>query len=198
MSMAHISRVLSTITAESFLNTDQRSFGPAWRYELIDGQIVAQAAPSPKHGRILAGLMRALGNRLSGNKNGCYPEAGSGAAPEREQHNTARIPDAMIRCKELPRVTFEIISPSELKDWQARDKKREDLQDIEGVTEIVEIYQEQMALHVYRRTATGTWDFSQEGGPTAVLNLFCAGEQMSIPLTEIYEFAMPADTTEQP
>jgi Uma2 family endonuclease len=191
--MAHIARVESNLDADAFLSTDQRTFGDGWRYELIDGQIVGQASPSPEHARILAGLMRALGNRLSGGKSGCYPETGSGAVPERQQRNTALIPDAMIRCGELPRVTFEIISPSELRDWQARDKKRRDIQDVEGVTEIVELYQKQLAIHVYRMSADGTWTFHSEGGTDAVLDLLAAGGHLTIPLTEIYEFAMPMD-----
>ena len=32
-------------TAEDFLATDQYAFGDAWRYELVDGEIVAHAAP---------------------------------------------------------------------------------------------------------------------------------------------------------
>jgi hypothetical protein len=79
-------------------------------------------------------LTRTLGNRLSGNTHGCYPEAGSGTAPEREQRNTARIPDAIVRRQELPRVTFEIISPSELEDWRARDRKRLTIQMVAGVS----------------------------------------------------------------
>jgi hypothetical protein len=116
--------------------------------------------------------------------------------PERKQRNTARIPDAMIRCGELPRTTFEIISPSELRDWQARDKKRRDIQDVEGVTEIVELYQQQLAVHIYRKGSDGTWTFQSEGGPEAVLDLFATGERLSIPLPEIYEFAMPLDSGE--
>jgi hypothetical protein len=34
-------------TAEEFLRTDQSVFGDAWRYELIDGEVVAHAAPRP-------------------------------------------------------------------------------------------------------------------------------------------------------
>jgi hypothetical protein len=33
--------------AEEFLRTDQREFGDAWRYELVDGRIVGHAAPTP-------------------------------------------------------------------------------------------------------------------------------------------------------
>src|ERR1700735_981845 len=104
-------------TAERFLETDQHEFGNAWRYELVDGRIVAHAAPSPEHGAILAGLTGALASRLRGNPDGCRPESGSGAVPRAAQRPTARIPDAMIRCGEHPRVLFEVISPSELRNW---------------------------------------------------------------------------------
>ena len=100
-------------TAEEFLRTDQREFGDAWRYELVDGRIVAHAAPSPAHARIVAALTGALTARMSGD-DGCFPESGSGAAPENQQQANARIPDVMIRCRGLPRVLFEVLSPSEL------------------------------------------------------------------------------------
>jgi Uma2 family endonuclease len=172
-------------TAEAFLATDQAMFGDAWRYELIVGQIVAHAAPSPEHGAIVANLARALGNRLSGHPNGCRTEVGAGAAPKRQQRKTARIPDVAIRCGQHMRVVFEVISPSELRKWRQRDQKRRDLQDVEGVTEIVEIYQNDHAVHAYRRAADGTWPFESIGGEDAVLNLPSVG--IEVPLAEIYE-----------
>jgi Uma2 family endonuclease len=81
-------------TAERFLTTDQHEFGDAWRYELIDGRIVAHAAQSPEHGAILAGLLRALGRRLWDNPDGCRPESGSGAVPRSAQ----RADGADSRC----------------------------------------------------------------------------------------------------
>jgi Uma2 family endonuclease len=110
-------------TAEAFLATDQSAFGDAWRYELVDGVIVAHAAPSPEHGAILAGLNMALGSRMIARKDGCRPESGSGAAPTDQQRPTARIPDALIRCGALPRVTFDVVSASELKNWRERDRR---------------------------------------------------------------------------
>lgn len=62
-------------TAEEFLRTDQREFGDAWRYELIDGRIVAHAAPTPAHAKIVAALTGALTARMTG-KDGCFPELG--------------------------------------------------------------------------------------------------------------------------
>lgn len=174
-------------TAETFLATDQHVFGGAWRYELADGRIIAHAAPSPEHGAILAGLTTALGSRLRGNPDGCRPESGGGAVPRSAQRATARIPDALIRCGEHPRVMFEVISPSEPRDWTERDAKRRDLQAVEGAQEIVELYQSEYACHIYRRVPDGAWVFETYSGADAVLRLPSVG--LEIPLAEIYAFA---------
>jgi Uma2 family endonuclease len=174
-------------TAERFLATDQHAFGDAWRYELVDGRIVAHAAPSPEHGAILAGLTGALASRLRGNPDGCRPESGSDAVPKSAQRATARIPDAMIRCGEHPRVMFEVISPSELRNWIQRDARRRDFQAVDGALEIVELYQSERACHIYRRLPDGTWSFDAPGGADAILHLVSVG--LDIPLSEIYAFA---------
>ena len=173
-------------TADAFLRADQSIFGNAWRYELVDGEIVAHAAPSPDHAAIIMGLGTALGNRLRGNKQGCRPEAGSGAVPRKQQRATARIPDAMVRCGELPRVVFDVVSPSELRAWRARNRRRRHLQDVAGVQEIVEIYQDEAAIHVYRREEDGRWSFDAVDGLDELLSLPSVG--LDIPLAEIYEF----------
>jgi len=178
-------------TAEEFLATDQHEFGDAWRYELVDGVIVAHAAPSPNHGAIVLGLSTTLGKRMRGRLDGCRPETGSGAAPSRRQRNTARIPDAMIRCGENPRVVFEVVSPSEMRHWRARDRRRLDFQSVEGVREIVEIYQDEYAVHVYRLAADGSWDFEAIGGEDAIVHL--PSVEIELPLAEIYEFARPTE-----
>jgi hypothetical protein len=93
----------------------------------------------------------------------------------------------MIRCGEHPRVMFEVISPSELRNWSERDAKRRDLQAVEGAQEIVELYQAERACHVYRRLPDGTWSFEALGGPDAALRLPSVG--LEVPLSEIYAFA---------
>ena len=172
-------------TADEFLKTDQGEFGPAWRYELVRGRIVAHAAPSPEHGVIAANLASALRTRLRGHSSGCRVEVGSGAAPRRQQRDTARIPDITVRCGEHPKVVFEVVSPSELRKWRQRDEKRADLQNVEGVREIIEIYQSEAAVHVYRLAADGSWHFEANDGVTAVVRLDSVG--LEIPLAEIYE-----------
>src|ERR1700761_5791753 len=144
------------LTADDFLTMDQRIFGDAWRYEMVDGRIIAHAAPSPDHGAILMNLGGALVSRLKGRKD-CRAEGGSGAVPKRQQRNTACIPDAMIRCGQHPKVVFEIVSPSDLEHRKAWDRRGRDLQDVEGVEEIVELFQDGTA-HIYRKQQ-GIWAF---------------------------------------
>lgn len=127
------------LDADAFLRTNQCEFGNAWRYELVRGTIVAHAAPSPEHGVILGNLSREIGNRLRSHPE-CRSEVGSGAAPQYEQRDTARIPDATIRCGKQSRVLFEVVSPSELQHKRQWDQKRTGLQAVEGAQEIVEIF----------------------------------------------------------
>jgi hypothetical protein len=52
------------------------------------------------------------------------------------------------------------------------------------VREIVEIYQFDAAVHVFRRAGNGSWLFEAVGGLGAVLRLKSVG--IEVPLTEIY------------
>jgi Uma2 family endonuclease len=181
------------LDADEFLRTDQSEFGRAWRYELVRGTVVAHAAPSPEHGVILGNLAGELRNRLRDHSE-CRSEVGSGAAPQYEQRDTARIPDAMIRCGKHPRVLFEVVSPSELRHKRQRDQRRSDLQAVEGVQEIVEIYQDEMLAHTYRRHGAG-WIFESIAGPDAELALHSVG--IAVPLAALYERVAPEESDDR-
>ena len=174
-------------TADEFMVTDQSLFGDGWRYELVDGRIVGHAAPSPEHGAIVAGLAGALVRLRSRLPEGCRPEAGSAAAPVSVQRNSARIPDVMVRCGEHPRVMFAVISPSEMRGWRGRDLKRQHLQAVRGIREIIELSQDDYAAHSFRLLPGGVWTFEAMSGPDAELRLDSIG--IEIPLAEIYQFA---------
>lgn len=176
------------LDADVFLETDQHAFGRAWRYELVRGRIVAHAAPNPDHGAILSNLTGEIHPRLRGHPD-CRSEVGSGAVPRYERRDTARIPDAMIRCGKLPRVVFEVISPWELQHKRDWDQKRADLQAVEGVQEIIEIFQDEILLHAYRRRGT-EWTFESIAGAEAALTLPSVG--ITVPLASIYERVLPA------
>jgi Uma2 family endonuclease len=181
---AHSARFLD---ADAFLRTDQSEFGSAWRYELVRGTIVAHAAPSPEHGVLLGNLAAALHSRLVDHSE-CRLEIGSGAAPQYERRDTARIPDATIRCGRLPRVLFEVISPSELQHKREWDQKRTDLQAVEGVQEIIEIFQDEMLVHAYRRQGT-LWTFDSIARAEEEVALPSVG--ISVPLAALYDRVLP-------
>lgn len=177
------------LDADAFLRTDQSVFGDAWRYELVRGAIVAHAAPSPEHAVILGNLAYELGGRLRSHVD-CRTEIGSGAVPQYERRDTARIPDATIRCGKLPRVLFEVVSPSELGHKRQWDRKRGDLQAVEGVQEIIEIFQDEVLVHAYRRLGND-WVFESIAGAEAELALPSVG--IAVPLGALYERVMPEE-----
>ena len=150
--------------------------------------------PSPDHGIILANLAAELHNRLKDHRE-CWPEVGSGAVPRYEQRDTARIPDAMIRCGKHPRVMFDVVSPSELHPKRERDLRRSDLQAVEGVQEIVEIYQDEMLAHAYRRQEPG-WVFQSIAGAEAEIGLPSVG--IGVKLAALYLRVELAASGEQP
>ncbi len=94
----------------------------------------------------------------------------------------------MIRCDGHPKVAFEVVSVSDIQDWRALDLKRQHMQAVEGMREVVELFQEDHAAHVYRLSADGAWTFEALGGAEAVLRLESAG--VSVPLADIYAFAV--------
>jgi hypothetical protein len=141
------------LDADEFLRTDQSEFGPAWRYELVRGTIVAHAAPAPEHGVILSNLAAEINTRLRGHPE-CRSEVGSGAVSQYEQ----------------------------------RDQRRSDLQAVEGVQEIVEIYQDEMLAHAYRRQGAN-WTFEWIAGPDAAMELCSVG--ITVPLVALYERVTP-------
>lgn len=185
MAAPHRSDTSIRITVAEFLRADQAEFGPAWRYELVDGVPVAQAAPSPEHGAIVANLAAALKTALRGRRD-CRPEAGSAVVPAGRSQDRARIPDLTVRCGDQPRIAVEVVSPSERRG--ERDAKRRDLMAVEGLQEIVEITPEEPAIHLYRR-AGDLWAFSALNGAEAVLRL--ESLDLALPLADIYDGLLP-------
>jgi hypothetical protein len=85
-------------------------------------------------------------------------------------------------------VLFEVISPSELQHKRRWDQKRADLQAVEGVQEIIEIFQDEMLARAYRRQDAG-WVFESIAGPDAQVALPSVG--ITVPLAALYERVMP-------
>jgi hypothetical protein len=88
------------------------------------------------------------------------------------------------------RVIFDVLSESDVMAWRGGDLRRQALQAIEGVDQIVELLNYQRATHVFRR-CDGTWTFEALGGPDSVLRLSRIGTE--VVLSEIYARAAIAE-----
>jgi len=152
-------------TAEEFLETDQHEFGDAWRYELVDGRVIAHAAPSPDHGTILSGLTTALGNRLRGRQD-CPTGTGERRCRLRI-NNEARPVFPTIRFVAAPclasssrwfhRLSFgdgQLVTRSESICRMSRAFRRS-----------WNSANERLQPHLYRREERGPWSFEAIGDP---------------------------------
>lgn len=155
-----LDRVEPGWTAETFLNSDLHISGDDWRYELVDGVVVAHAAPAPLHGVVAVNIAVALRSRMKGSVRECR-ECAPWAVVGRVERRRSRTP--------LGR----------------GDRKRRDEQDVEGVQVIVEIYQSQASVHLYRKGTEGEWVFEAVDDMEGVLTLRSLG--VELPLSEIYE-----------
>jgi len=67
-------------------------------------------------------------------------------------------------------VPLEAVPPSDLGHKRPWDQRRSDLQAVEGVQEIVEIFQDEMLTHIYRRQGDRR-TFAWIAGANAVMEL---------------------------
>lgn len=180
------------LTADEFIAMDQRSFGTAWRYELVDGvpvpfgaSTVKPACFEPAHGAIIVNLGAALKNRLPKGAP-CRVEVGTAAVPRGKQRNRARIPDLMIRCAGTPKVLIEVLSPADEHSQVVKAERYRDLKAVDGVAEIVEVVQDEYVCRVHRwRDEIAGWQMTEIIGADAVLSL--ASVAADVPLAEIYD-----------
>jgi Uma2 family endonuclease len=185
------------MTVEEFLATPRRAFGDAWRYELHDGVVVAQAGPSDPHAIILGNLDGML-NAQTIDSDRCTHLAGGAVVPEGKQKANARIPDALVRCgsdDDLKICMFEITSPSDEIGTTKREERRADLKSVPGAAYIVEIRQDAVAIHMHRRTVDGGWLYEDVIGLGSVLRIDEAG--LSLPLRRLYRKVIKENQAER-
>ena len=145
------------LTADEFMRTDQRAFGDAERYELLDGRPVAMAPPTDKHVFIASRLILALAAKLASSGLPCEATIGPGVRPANARQTRVLIPDVAVLCgdktKRRPVVLVEVISPSNKGTSYA--ERRKELLAVEGAEEVVELEQDSIEARVYRRHGDG-------------------------------------------
>jgi len=169
---------------EFYAFTDTRPDEEKW--ELIDGEPVLNASPSPLHQRILKNLVIALGNRERDGGGVWEVLPGLGVLvsdAKRPEPDLLIVPnsiDLARRDVDNVIVAFEIMSPS----TASRDLKwkRAAYTSLRSLTHYVVIAQDMVDVVVFARDA----GFSEQRlkATEAILNLSSVG--VSLPLAEIY------------
>lgn len=142
------------MTLAEFLDWDD---GTDTRYELIDGEVVAMAPPSPAHAAVVSNLNRAIGQHL---RSPCFVLSGVGVARS-DRADRCFVPDVTVTCVPLradaryvsePRVVIEVLSPTTRQ--HDRDLKLDGYREILSVEEILLVWSDQQRAQLWRRDDT--------------------------------------------
>jgi Uma2 family endonuclease len=162
--MALAARMTYLVTTDAFLGM---SFGDDARYELVDGEVVAQAHASPAHSTLQGELgwhiRSALDgrNRREGTRCRVLPEAG--IRPNFDPTHNYRVADLAVTCEPFdpaapyttaPVLLIEILSPTE------EAKQRAKLHVYAGMPSVREIlFLDSLAIRaeLHRRDGAGRW-----------------------------------------
>lgn len=165
------------------------------RYELVDGEIVAQAAPSRAHGVIQAALARHLGNRIEdrNRRDGgrCQVITEPAVRPLFDPAHNFRVCDLAVTCEPFDPDTPHLTAPVLIVEVLSPNNEREQRQKLHlyaalpSVLEILYVDTRSIRAELHRRGPDGRWP----DGPTVIvgdepLTLETAG--LTLPLSDLY------------
>ena len=185
-------RFTPLVTVDEFL---AMPFDGDARHELVDGEIIAQAHPSPAHSIVQGALTRYIGNALADRNRrtgmSCVVLPEAGIRPHFDPTHNYRVADLAVTCEpfdpDIPYTTapillVEILSPTEEKAQRA---KLHAYAAMPSVREILFLDSRAVRAELHRRDAGNLWPAAPdvlEG--TAILRLDTAG--LEIPLADLY------------
>ncbi|MBP2301496.1 Uma2 family endonuclease [Azospirillum picis] len=163
-------RFTPLVTVEDFLATE---FAGEARYELVDGEVVGQAHPSPAHSALQvelgAALREALRDRARRDGTRCRALSEAGIRPQFDPTHNYRVADLAVTCEPFdPDVSFtvapvllvEILSPTEEKAQRA---KLHVCAAMPSVREILFLDSRIIRAELHRRDADGRWPVAPLG-----------------------------------
>jgi Uma2 family endonuclease len=169
-------------------------------YDLVDGVLRAQAAPSDAHGRIHSNVTYLLVAHLRVHLPSCSAVIGAGVKPRLAADWNFRIPDLIVTCARNekgvhdvpdPVIVIEILSPSN--KAETLDNVR-NYATIPSVSEIVIIHSDRIQADVLVRDGKGHWP----ANPLVVKDLGVVGLDSityDMPLRQAYQGTYLDDTT---
>lgn len=180
---------LQTISPQEYLRVERSS---SEKSEYFDGQILAMGGATLAHNRIVANLVRNIGNALEGKSCEILPSDIRVTAPSYESYMYS---DATIVCGKPemeddkfdnltnPTVIFEVLSPGT--EDHDRGKKFFYYRQIPSLKEYILIDTLQPFIEISLRQADNSWLFSEIDNLDARLILESVGLEIS--LSDIYQ-----------
>ncbi len=170
------------LSLAEFLEWDD---GTETRYELIDGQVVAMAPPSPRHGALVGQLARMIGNAL---QPPCrvFVEAGI-VTPDRPDSYLQA--DLAVSCRPVgqqerdvaePVLVVEVESPGTVR--HDRGVKVDRYRELASVQEILLVASQERRVQLWRRQGA-RWSVEDVIGDATLRLESCP---LAIPLAELY------------
>lgn len=165
------------------------------RYELVDGEVVAQAAPSQRHGTVQGALALELGLRLRERNRdtgaACRVVVEAGIRPLFDPAHNYRVADLAVTCEPADPDAGDVRAPMLIVEILSPNNEREQRQKLHlyaalpSVQEILYVDTRSIRAELHRRGADGRWP----DGPTVIigdepLTLETAG--LTLPLSDLY------------
>ena len=180
---------LAKITPEEYLHFERQS---ETKHEYFDGEIFAMAGASRRHCKIVANLMRAIGNKLCSTNCNVYA---NDFRVKIKETGLYTYPDLVVTCgKEIledqvkdtllnPLIIIEILSPST--ENYDRGKKFAHYRQIESLQNYVLVSQEMPSVELFQRQNDGRWLFSEKNGLENSIEI--PAIDYLLPLVEVYD-----------
>lgn len=154
------------------------------RYQLIGGEIVMMAPPSPTHGALASSVSRLIGNQL---RRPCRTLSEAGITLPWSD-TSFYVADVAVTCSPIagqswcpdPVVVVEVLSPST--EAEDRGVKLPDYRRLASVQDILLVASDRVAVEHYARRG-GQWVISDHG-PGETVRL--VGLPLEIPVDELY------------
>ncbi len=176
------------ISPEEYLSIER---GAKEKHEYFEGKVVAMAGASLAHNRIVANLVKKIGNFLEGKSCEILPSDIRISAPS---YKSYMYPDATIVCGEPeleddkfdilknPSVIFEALSPST--EDHDRGKKFFFYRQIPSLKEYILIDTTKYFIEISRRQPDNSWLFEEISQKDSALHI--AAIDYALPLKELY------------
>ena len=164
------------------------------RHEFHRGEVFAMAGGRRTHGRVIANLVRRLGNHLDGSPCQVFAESMKLQIGD----DTLLYPDVFVTCDKAdlatdmifrsPTLVIEVLSPST--QAYKRSQKFALYRRLASLQEYVLVDPETRRIEGFRRNADDQWvlfDMSQDEA------MACASIACSVPLLQVFDGMDPAD-----